>query len=58
MITYSLPIAAGTVVLGEPLPHGALGGARVVAFGAVTVGAVLLAHHDRGAALAPAPAAA
>jgi len=58
MITYALPIAAGMVVLGEPLPHGALGGARLVAFGAVTVGAVLLAHHDRGAAVAPAAATA
>ncbi len=56
MITYALPIAAGMVVLGEPVPHGALGGARLVAFGAVTVGAVLLAGHDRAGAVAPARA--
>jgi hypothetical protein len=58
LFTYALPIAAGMVVLGEPVPHGALGGARLVAFGAVTVGALLLARHDRGGAVAPAPATA
>ncbi len=57
-ITYALPIVAGMVVLGEPVPAGPLGGARLLAFAAVTVGAVLLAHHDRGPAMAPARAAA
>ncbi len=56
LVTYALPIGAGTVVLGEPVPPGALGDARLVAFGAVTVGAFLLAHHDRASPVAPAPA--
>ena len=55
LFTYALPIAAGMVVLGEPVPPGALGEARLVAFGAVTVGAFLLAHHDRALPVAPAP---
>jgi hypothetical protein len=50
LLTNALPIAAGTVVLGEPVPSGALGGVRVVAFAAVTLGAILLARPDRGAA--------
>ncbi len=40
--TNALPIAAGMVVFGEPLPGGALGVARVAAFVAVVVGAALL----------------
>src|SRR5262249_14763382 len=40
--TNALPIAAGMVVFGEPLPGGALGVARVAAFAAVVVGAALL----------------
>jgi hypothetical protein len=40
--TNALPIAAGMVVFGEPLPGGALGVARVSAFVAVVVGAALL----------------
>ena len=47
LFTYALPIAAGMIVLGEPVPHGALGEVRLVAFGAVTVGAFLLAQQDR-----------
>jgi hypothetical protein len=50
LLTNALPIAAGTVVLGEPVPSGVFGGVRVVAFAAVTVGAILLARPDRGAA--------
>ena len=46
LLTNALPIAAGTVVLDEPVPSGAFGGVRVLAFGAVTVGAVLLARPD------------
>lgn len=42
----ALPIAAGTVVLHEQVPSGALGVARVLAYVAVTVGAILLAGHD------------
>jgi len=37
-------------VLGEPVPSGVFGGVRVVAFAAVTLGAILLARPDRGAA--------
>jgi hypothetical protein len=48
LLTNALPIAAGTVVLGEPLPTGALGAVRVLAFVAVTVGAILLARRSRG----------
>src|SRR5437762_2746157 len=48
LLTNALPIAAGTVVLGEPVPTGVLGGVRVAAFAAVTLGAILLARPDRG----------
>jgi hypothetical protein len=44
LVTNALPIAAGTVILDEPLPHGGLGVARALAFGAVVAGAVLLAR--------------
>jgi hypothetical protein len=50
LLTNALPIAAGTVVLGEPVPSGVFGGIRVVAFAAVTLGAILLARPDRDAA--------
>ena len=48
LLTNALPIAAGTVVIGEPVPSGTFGGVRIVAFAAVTVGAILLARPDRG----------
>jgi hypothetical protein len=44
LITNAVPIAAGTIVLDEPVPGGVLGGVRVLAFAAVTIGAVLLAR--------------
>jgi hypothetical protein len=44
LLTNAVPIAAGTIVLHEGVPGGVLGGLRVVAFAAVTVGAVLLAR--------------
>jgi hypothetical protein len=44
LLTNAVPIAAGTIVLHEPVPGGVLGGLRVLAFAAVTVGAVLLAR--------------
>jgi hypothetical protein len=47
LLTNALPIAAGTIVLDEPVPAGAFGGVRVLAFGAVTVGAVLLARPEK-----------
>ena len=40
--TNALPIVAGMVVFGEPLPGGVLGVCRVAAFVAVVVGAALL----------------
>jgi drug/metabolite transporter (DMT)-like permease len=54
LLTNVLPILAGTIVLEEPVPSGALGAVRILAFVAVTVGAVLLA---RPAAKAPKPSA-
>jgi hypothetical protein len=50
LLTNALPIAAGTVVLDEPVPPGAYGGVRVLAFAAVTAGAFLLARPDAPAA--------
>ncbi len=50
LLTNALPIAAGTVVLEEPVPPGAFGGVRVLAFAAVTAGAFLLARPDAAAA--------
>jgi hypothetical protein len=49
LLTNAVPIAAGTIVLDEPVPSGALGGLRVLAFAAVTVGAVLLARPQKPA---------
>jgi len=46
--TNALPIAAGMFVFGDPLPGGALGVARVAAFGAVVAGAALLTRPDGG----------
>jgi hypothetical protein len=55
LATNALPIAAATVVLDEPLPSGALGAIRVVAFVAVVLGAVLLARQppQKESGLAP-----
>ena len=47
LFTNALPIAAGTVVLHEQVPTGALGVIRVIAFAAVTAGAILLARPER-----------
>jgi hypothetical protein len=47
LLTNALPIAAGSVVLGEPVPSGVYGGVRIGAFAAVTLGAILLARPDR-----------
>lgn len=59
LATNALPIAAGTVVLHESVPGGWLGVARLFAFVAVVVGAVLLAQPGPGsAAAAPEPAGA
>jgi hypothetical protein len=47
LLTNALPIAAGTVVLDEPVPSGAFGGVRILAFAAVVAGAFLLARPSR-----------
>ncbi|HWF49050.1 MAG TPA: hypothetical protein VG294_00280 [Solirubrobacteraceae bacterium] len=49
LLTNALPIAAGTIVLGEPVPSGVLGAVRIFAFAAVTAGAILLASPDQRA---------
>jgi hypothetical protein len=54
LITNAVPIAAGTIVLREPVPSGFLGVLRILAFAAVTAGAILLATPDRQS---PRPAA-
>jgi hypothetical protein len=53
LLTNALPIAAGTVILHEPVPSGALGVMRIFAFAAVTISAILLAAPEP-----PAPRAA
>jgi len=44
LLTNAVPIAAGTIVLDEPVPSGVYGGLRILAFAAVTAGAILLAR--------------
>lgn len=57
LLTNALRIAAGTIVLDEPVPSGALGGLRILAFAAVTVGALLLVRPDeRATRQSPEPA--
>jgi hypothetical protein len=56
LLTNSVPIAAGTVVLGEHLPSGGLGVVRVLAFAAVTIGAILLARPEPAKPPAPSDA--
>jgi hypothetical protein len=55
LCTNAVPIAAGTIVLHEPVPSGILGAARVVAFVAVTVGAILITEPDSTARAAGVP---
>lgn len=43
LLTNAVPIAAGAVLFSEPLPRGALGIVRVLAFAGVTAGAIMLA---------------
>ena len=47
LFTNALPIVAGTIVLDEPVPSGALGWVRLVAFAAVVIGAILLTRPER-----------
>ena len=53
LITNAVPIAAGTIVLHEPIPAGFWGVLRIVAFVAVTAGAILLARPDTGGGASP-----
>ena len=53
LVTNALPIAAGTVVLDEPVPSGAPGVARVIAFAAVVLGAALLSRPETPPARSP-----
>jgi hypothetical protein len=46
LLTNALPIAAGPVLFGEPVPQGGLGVLRVLAFAAVVTAAVLLARPE------------
>jgi len=50
LLTNAVPIAAATIVLDEPVPSGAYGGLRILAFAAVTAGAILLARPEKGPA--------
>jgi hypothetical protein len=50
LLTNAVPIAAGTIVLNEPVPSGALGALRIAAFGAVSIGAFFLARPARSRA--------
>jgi len=54
LMTNALPIAAGMTVFREPLPAGWIGAARIGAFAAVVVGAVLLASRTKAAERRPA----
>jgi hypothetical protein len=49
LLTNAAPIAAGTIVLKEPIPSGLLGALRILAFAAVTAGAILLAMREHPA---------
>jgi hypothetical protein len=46
LLTNAIPIVAGTTIFHEPLPSGALGVLRVLAFATVVISAVLLARQD------------
>ena len=53
LITNALPIAAGTILLHEPVPPGFWGVLRIIAFVAVILGAILLARPDPGSSGQP-----
>ena len=54
LLTNALPIAAGTIVLKEPVPSGVLGGLRLLAYVAVCAGAFLLATPEQQRSQQPA----
>jgi hypothetical protein len=47
LLRKAVPIAAGTIVLDEPVPSGAYGALRILAFAAVTIGAIFLARPEK-----------
>jgi hypothetical protein len=49
LLTNAIPMVAGATIFHEPLPGGALGVLRVLAFGTVVFSAVLLTRQDSGA---------
>jgi hypothetical protein len=53
LFTNALPIVAGVALYKEPLPGGALGALRVLAFASVIVGAAVLARGEPAAIPAP-----
>ncbi|HEX5300094.1 MAG TPA: hypothetical protein VFW50_24160, partial [Streptosporangiaceae bacterium] len=58
MVTNAVPIAAGFVLFGESLPHGARAVLQVAAFACLVMGAVALGHQQAPPAAAdPAPRA-
>ena len=46
MVTNAVPIAAGFVLFGETLPHGARGALQIAAFASLVASAVALGHQD------------
>src|SRR5580765_844795 len=57
MVTNAVPIAAGFVLFGESLPHGARAVLQVAAFACLVMGAVALGHQQPPPAADPAPRA-
>ena len=55
MVTNAVPIAAGFVLFGESLPHGARAVLQVAAFACLVAGAVALGHQQPPPAAKPAP---
>jgi hypothetical protein len=55
MVTNAVPIAAGFVLFGETLPHGARAVLQVAAFACLVVSAVALGHQQAPQARKPAP---
>jgi drug/metabolite transporter (DMT)-like permease len=48
LLTNAIPIAAGMTIFHEPLPDGAFGAIRILAFATVVVSAVFLASRKGG----------
>jgi hypothetical protein len=48
LLTNAIPIAAGMTIFHEPLPDGAFGAMRILAFSTIVVSAVFLASRKGG----------